>query len=95
MRHISLVVNGFLFVNQILVEKEYRDSNEGRKFRRQLFCEALSRIFRSIRDAMVSPIILRCPDGKYRQGIFCLGPYIADYPEQCIIASIVQGWCPK
>lgn len=86
---------GVASVDRILAEKEYRDSDAYRKFRRQLFCESLFQIFRSIRNAMISPIVLRCPDGKYRRGIFTLGPYIADYPEQCIIASVVQGWCPK
>lgn len=79
----------------IPAEKEHRDSNEYRKFRRQLFHESITQIFRSVHDAMESPIILRCSDGQYRRGIFSFGPYIADYPEQCYIASVVQGWCPK
>ncbi|KAJ6598504.1 hypothetical protein B0H10DRAFT_1959424 [Mycena sp. CBHHK59/15] len=27
--------------------------------------------------------------------IYGLGPYIADYPEQVLLTSIVQGWCPR
>jgi hypothetical protein len=27
--------------------------------------------------------------------IYGLGPYIADYPEQALLACIVQNWCPK
>lgn len=44
---------------------------------------------------MKTPTVLRCPDGHYRRAIFCLGPYIADYPEQAILCGIVQGWCPR
>ena len=44
---------------------------------------------------MFEPEILRCPDGHYRRAIYRLGPYIADYPEQALLACIVQGWCPK
>ncbi|KAH9965583.1 hypothetical protein BJV74DRAFT_869979 [Russula compacta] len=36
-----------------------------------------------------------CPDGHFRRVIYGLGPYIADYPEQALLACIVQGWCPK
>ena len=44
---------------------------------------------------MTTPTILRCPDNHYRRCIFQLGPFIADYPEQVVLAGIVQGWCPK
>lgn len=44
---------------------------------------------------MTIPEIMRCPDGHYRKIIFQLGPFIADYPEQVMLAGIVQGWCPK
>ncbi|KAF8258727.1 hypothetical protein EI94DRAFT_1774111 [Lactarius quietus] len=30
-------------------------------------------------------------DHEYRS----LGPYIADYPEQALLACMVQGWCPR
>ncbi len=39
--------------------------------------------------------IIHYSDGHYRQTIFGLGPYIADYPKQALLACIVQGWCPK
>ncbi|KAH9975649.1 hypothetical protein BJV74DRAFT_862382 [Russula compacta] len=38
--------------------------------------------------------IHRCPDGHFCRVIYGLGPYIADYPEQALLACIVQGWCP-
>ncbi|KAJ7589408.1 hypothetical protein C8J56DRAFT_1049066 [Mycena floridula] len=39
--------------------------------------------------------VIRCPDRHFWQAIYGLGPYIADYPEQVILAGIVQNWCPK
>ncbi|KAL6310202.1 hypothetical protein BKA93DRAFT_814481 [Sparassis latifolia] len=39
--------------------------------------------------------VTRCADGHFRRVIYGLGPYIADYPEQALLACIVQGWCPK
>ena len=32
------------------------------------------------------------PRWTFQKGV---GPYIADYPEQALLACIVQGWCPK
>ncbi|KAJ7856063.1 hypothetical protein B0H14DRAFT_3085331 [Mycena olivaceomarginata] len=29
------------------------------------------------------PEVVRCPDGHFRRVIYGIGPYIADYPEQC------------
>ena len=43
---------------------------------------------------MDSPEVVLCSDGRYRRVIYGIGPYIADYPEQALLASIVQGWCP-
>lgn len=48
-----------------------------------------------LKDAMTTPELVRCPDGHYRRAIYEIGPFIADYPEQVILAGIVQGWCPK
>ncbi|KAK7689334.1 hypothetical protein QCA50_007125 [Cerrena zonata] len=44
---------------------------------------------------MTNPELLQCPDRHYRGVVFEIRPFIADYPEQVILASIVQGWCPK
>lgn len=44
---------------------------------------------------METPDIVRYGDGYYRHTIYGIGPYIADYPEQVLLACIVQGWCPR
>jgi hypothetical protein len=44
---------------------------------------------------MTTPIILPCPNGHLRRIIFGIGPYIADYPEQVLVSSVVSGWCPR
>lgn len=43
---------------------------------------------------MTKPEVLRYADGHYRQTLYCLGAYIADYLEQALLSSIVQDWCP-
>jgi hypothetical protein len=49
----------------------------------------------SLQPGMTVPEVIYCGDGNYRRVIYGIGPYIADYPEQCLITSIVQGWCPR
>ncbi|KAJ7588202.1 hypothetical protein C8J56DRAFT_1050261 [Mycena floridula] len=34
-------------------------------------------------------------DKHFWRAIYGLGPYIADYPEQVVLAGIVQNWCAK
>ncbi|KAF8261681.1 hypothetical protein EI94DRAFT_1475434, partial [Lactarius quietus] len=41
------------------------------------------------------PKVMKCPDGHFCQIVFSLGPYIADYPEQVWLSSIVSNWCAK
>jgi len=48
-----------------------------------------------LRSGMTHPEVTLCADGHFRRVIYGLGPYIADYPEQVILACIVQGWCPR
>jgi hypothetical protein len=44
---------------------------------------------------MTKPEITRCSDNHFRRVIYSLAAYVADYPEQALLASIVQGWCAK
>jgi hypothetical protein len=76
-------------------DKQHQDSVEFRKFRRQLFHMSLTRILSTLKPFMTKPRVTRCGDGHFRRVIYGLGPYIADYPEQALLACIVSGWCPK
>jgi hypothetical protein len=79
----------------LIADREHDDSVEFRQFRRRLFHASLRRILESFRPYMETPEIVRYGDGHYRRTIYGLGPYIADYPEQVLLACIVQGWCPR
>ena len=74
-------------------DKAHMNDPKFRKFRRQLFHSSLSKILETLKPGMIIPEILQCFDGHFRQTIYSLGPYIADYPEQALLACIVQGWC--
>lgn len=44
---------------------------------------------------MTKPEVIRFGDGHYWRVIYGVGPYIADYEEQVLLACIVRGWCPR
>jgi len=83
------------FFLSVIADRKHADSDAFRKFRRQLFHSSLSAILEPLKAGMTTPEIVRCPDGHYRRAVYGLGPYIADYPEQCLLGCIVQDWCPR
>lgn len=78
-----------------LAINEFCNDATFRKFRRQLLHSSLAKLLESLKAGMTIPEVVRFPDGHFRKVIYGLGPYIADYPEQALLACIVQGWCPK
>ncbi|PSR77223.1 hypothetical protein PHLCEN_2v8003, partial [Hermanssonia centrifuga] len=58
------------------------------KFRWQLFHKFLAFVMHSLKPGMTTKQLVRCPDGYYRYVIYCLGPYIANYPEQALLTGI-------
>lgn len=78
-----------------LADKEHSDSAEFRKFRRALFHGSVRYILQTLRPGMEEYEVIRYGDGFYRRTLYGIGPYIADYPEQVLIACIVQGWCAR
>ena len=93
MLHIQKVTCAF---NQIITaNQEYQKDAEFHKFRHQLLHSSLAKILESLKPFMTQPEIVCCADGYFQRVIYGLGPYIADYPEQALLACIVQGWCPR
>ena len=78
-----------------LAENEYESTTPFKKFRRQLLHTSLAKMLEALRPAMMVPEVVRCADGHFRRVVYGIGPYIADYPEQCMLACIVQGWCAR
>ncbi|KAF8223510.1 hypothetical protein L208DRAFT_1316457 [Tricholoma matsutake] len=84
---------GFLAIPK--TSQEHASDANFRKFRCQLFHDSLEHILSSLWPYMSQPWLTRCADGHYQHVIYGLGPYIADYPEQALLACIVQGWCAR
>ncbi|KAG2359041.1 hypothetical protein BDR07DRAFT_1452481 [Suillus spraguei] len=64
-------------------------------FHCQLFHSLLLYILKSLKPGMTTPEVVHFGDGHYRRIIYGLGPYIADYEEQVLLACIVRRWCAK
>lgn len=78
-----------------IAARKYDNDAAFRNFKNKIYHSSLAAIFQPMVEAMLHPVVLRCPDGHYRRVIFDLAAYIADYPEQVSLAGIVSGWCPK
>ncbi|KAG1845610.1 hypothetical protein C8R48DRAFT_750725 [Suillus tomentosus] len=89
----AVVVIGFLAMPK--TTKEHASDPHFRKFRRQLFHASLSKILERLRPGMTKPEVAKFGDGHFRRVIYGLGPYIADYEEQVLLACIVRRWCPR
>ncbi|KAI0314791.1 hypothetical protein OF83DRAFT_1165069 [Amylostereum chailletii] len=89
----AVIPIGFLAIPKS--DRKYDKDPAFRTFKRQLYHASLSAILQSLKPAMTTPVVRRCPDGHFRRVIFDIGPVIADYPEQVMLAGIVQGWCGR
>ncbi|KAG2124061.1 hypothetical protein DEU56DRAFT_923674 [Suillus clintonianus] len=89
----AVAIVGFLAMPK--TTKEHAADAIYRKYRRQLFHSSIAKILENLRPSMTKPEVVRFGDGHYRRVIYGLGPYIADYEEQVLLACIVRGWCPR
>ena len=78
-----------------LAINEFCNDAAFRKFQHQLLHSSHAKVLESLKAGMMFPEVVRFFDGHFRKAIYGLGPYIADYPEQALLACVVQGWCPK
>ncbi|KIK77852.1 hypothetical protein PAXRUDRAFT_165575, partial [Paxillus rubicundulus Ve08.2h10] len=58
-------------------------------FKHQLFHTSLSGILSSLKPGMTKPKVIQFDDGHFHHVVYGLGPYIADYKGQTLIACIV------
>ncbi|KAF8997257.1 hypothetical protein BDQ17DRAFT_1391906 [Cyathus striatus] len=85
--HNAVAVIGFLAIP--------KRSGAFQRFRQQLFHASLAYILQSLKLWMTKPKVMHCGNGHFYHVIYGIGPYIADYPEQCLLACIVSGWCAR
>ncbi|KAF8804851.1 hypothetical protein BYT27DRAFT_7225140 [Phlegmacium glaucopus] len=89
----AVVPIGFLAIPK--EDHKYDNDQKFHQFKRQLYHSSISAILSTLKPAMKTPTVYRCPDGHFRRMIFDLGPFIANYPEQVMLAGVLQNWCPR
>ncbi|KAG1871596.1 hypothetical protein F4604DRAFT_1881075 [Suillus subluteus] len=91
--HNNVILLGFLAIPK--TDNEATKDAHFQKFCCQLLHSSLAKMLETLKPGMTKPKVVCCPDGHFRRAVYGLGPYIADYPEQALLACIVQNWCPK
>ncbi|KAJ3735585.1 hypothetical protein DFJ43DRAFT_1113159 [Lentinula guzmanii] len=76
-------------------DRKHDKDNNFHVFKKKLYHQSITAILNSLKPAMTQPVVRRCPDGHFRHIIYELAAFIADYPEQVLLAGIVQGWCGR
>ncbi|KAJ7162457.1 hypothetical protein C8R46DRAFT_1283402 [Mycena filopes] len=76
-------------------DRKYDNDPQFRTFKKQLYHVSFAAILATLKPGMKKPVVRRCPDSHFRRAIYDFGPFIADYPEQVMLAGIVQNWCAR
>ncbi|KAH8918181.1 hypothetical protein BT69DRAFT_1338409 [Atractiella rhizophila] len=92
-RRRGLILIGYLPIPEDANEDE-KHTERYRSFSQQLFHATLQHIFRELAALSNEGMFVQCADGFYRQVYPFLATWIADYPEQALLAGVLRGRCP-
>ena len=87
--HAKILI-GYLSVAKLDCYSEASDSLQGY----QLFNHCMGMIFESLIEAGKEGVKMVCTDGWIQWVYVILAAYVADFPEQCLVACCMENRCP-
>jgi hypothetical protein len=89
----ACVLIAYLSVEKI--NRSRMNDQEHRSRVQRLFHESMRIVLEPLIDAGINGVAMTSSDGAVRQVHPILTCYVADYPEQCLVACTKYGTCPK